>query len=118
MIGHHILYEKSQWSCQENARRLRRTPELIPKMDNDVEIELHRNITAVPILPDCIAGLVLANFEPVRGDTLKSVDNLLFSLARVALHYRDRELEHKMVELTMLGVDLQRPYVREGMIGV
>lgn len=114
--GHHLLFDRPLWELQKPSRSLRRTPELIFPMYEEPHGDLHRKIGCVPVMNYIMAERVSQRFEPVVGDRFKSVDKLLFALEATALHYRDRPVEHELLNLVALAIDLQRPYIREGLI--
>lgn len=112
---HHILFSKRLWRAQDPTRDLRENQWLKPPLYDDEHSALHLVISSVPV-PDWNMGdLILNRFEPVRGDYFKTVDKLLASIEGVAHNPRSDAVQRQLGELMVMAIDLQRPFVREGL---
>lgn len=112
---HHILHLRQEWTLRSNAERLRESPPLVPEIPRDIHEEIHANVPPVPLLGHHALAHIVKAYEPVRGDTLTSMDNLLFAMEAAARHERAHPIERNLAELAIQAVDLQRPYIREGL---
>lgn len=112
---HHLLFPRVMWEAQKPVKELRQNPGLVLPLERDVHDSLHRHIGLVPVLNFMLAEQVLDRFEPDE-DAMRTVDNLLLCLNGVAWHHRTHPVEHQLLQLTELAIDLQRPYVKEGML--
>lgn len=115
---HHILFNRQEWSLRKEARMLRNNPELIPLMDYDIHRELHKECPPVPLLSQHVLNLVMNGFKAVPGDTLATMGNLTTSIAEALESPHIHELEREMGGLTIRAIELQRPFVKEGLIYV
>lgn len=112
---HHILHSKQEWSLRPYARQLRGTPSLIPTLERDAHEALHRNCPPVPLLGQWALQGTVMRFTP-SGDTFKDIDHLLSCIERATRGERFHPLERELAGLAIEAVDLQRPYLREGML--
>lgn len=113
---HHILFSKRLWRSQDPTMKLRENQWLKPPMYDDAHAALHEAVGIVPV-PDWNMGqLILRQFEPVRGDYFKSVDNLLLAVENVARNPRSDAVQRELGHLIVQAVDLQRPFVQEGLV--
>lgn len=114
--AHHILHNRKEWTLRPEARKLRETPSLIPVLGTwAIHKELHDNCPPVPCLG--YNGLLQAykNFEPT-DDTFTSVDNLLFAIEKASHHPKAHPVERELAQLAVEAIDLQRPYIKEGLL--
>jgi len=81
MDVHHILYTKDVWRSQAVTRTLRHHPMLKVPLDPTIHKRLHRKIPFVPILDHFTAQAVVRDWEPVNGDYIASVENLMRPLS-------------------------------------
>lgn len=112
---HHILHHKQEWTLREKAELLRESPPLIPSIPREVHNEIHANCPPVPLLGYHALARTLSSYVPLWGDTLGSMDNLMFAMEEAQSHPRAHAIERDLAELAIQAVDLQRPYIREGL---
>lgn len=115
MQKHHILFPRTLWNAHPATRELRRNRWLIPELSHDDHVELHRQVITVSPLGRYIAARVLRDFVPIGGyvDSLEALCECIESATR---HPRVTDLEIRNAEVTMLGIRLQLPFVRESTV--
>lgn len=111
MERHHMSYDRLSHTARKEARTIRNTPELIPYLAHDPHRELHAALPAVPVLGFHALQRVLSDFYPVRGDTLGTLDNLLFAIEAAKQHPKAHDLERSLADLAIMGYELQRPFI-------
>lgn len=110
---HHILFNRQEWTLRPDAESLREQTLLKPKMDREIHNELHRNCPPVPLLGYYALFRVHRDFE-VGDDTFETIDNLLGAIELANKSPKSHSIERSLGELTIQAIDLQRPYIREG----
>lgn len=111
---HHILYHAKEWSLRPYAKSMRETPSLIPNMDRLVHEELHMNCPPVPLLGYYALEKTRSNFNPT-GNTLDDMDGLMSAMEKSTRWERFHPLERELAGLAIEAIELQRPWVKEGM---
>jgi hypothetical protein len=112
---HHILHHRVEWTLRSNAERLRESPPLVPSIPREVHNEIHANCPPVPLLGHHALLRTVASYQPLWGDTMGSMDNLMFAMEQAQQHPRAHPIERDLADLAIQAVDLQRPYIREGL---
>lgn len=108
--GHHILHNKQEWTLRPDAKKLRETPTLVPRLDRVTHNEIHRYAPAVPLLGYHALQRTLSFFE--EGDTtIQSVENLMRAIEHAANHPKAHIIEKHVAELAIWAIDLQRPFL-------
>lgn len=114
--AHHILHNRREWTLRPEARKLRETPSLVPVLGYwAIHQELHANCPPVPCLGYNGLLAVYKEFKPTN-DTFTSMDNLLFAIETASKHPKAHPVERELALLAMEAIDLQRPYIREGIV--
>lgn len=111
---HHLLFDRQEWSLRPEGILLRENPSLIITMDRGVHMELHRKCPSVPVLGRFALYRAARDFRPT-DDKLESVDNLLFAIDKANKSPKSHSLERSLGELTMQAIEMQKPYLIEGM---
>ena len=112
---HHILHNRVEWHSRPESAQLRETPSLMPMIDRQVHNDLHRYCPPVPTLGIYALQRVVRDFRP-STDVFQSIENLMTSIERSADHPRMHELEREMAYIAIDAIDLQRPFIKEGLI--
>lgn len=112
---HHIVHNRLEWSSRPESSAIRETISLIPRMDRAAHDELHRNCPPIPLLGFHALQRTLSDFHPTH-DTFESMDALMKSMEYASHHPKAHPIEKQMALLAIQAVDLQRPYVRAGII--
>lgn len=112
---HHILFTRRTWVSQESTKRLRQNRWLIALIDPDSHRALHQAIATVPVLDHYMAERVNRDFMPVRGDHLRTMDELCFSIDSATRHPKAGVIERGIGQLVIEAVQLQKPFVAEGL---
>lgn len=111
--GHHIIHHKAEWSLRPEAKAIRETPSLIVPMERSLHNEIHSNVPAVPLLGYHALMRTSSNFEPIRGDSLKTIENLMAAIETSASHPKAHVIEKHLADLAIWAIDLQRPFIGE-----
>jgi len=111
---HHLLYEKAVWEATIPTRKLRQMGSLILPMNIDIEEELHRQITTVPLLDRHTAAHTLREYVPTSY-YLRNVTGLMTAIEAGARHRRTTMLQRNLAELTVHAIELQLPFIRNGL---
>lgn len=112
--GHHIVNNRLEWSLRPEAKQLRETPSLIPRLERPLHEQIHRDTPAVPLLGYHTLRRTLNTFEPTN-DTLETMSNLMLSIEDASLHTKAHYVERELAMLAVYAIDLQRPYIKEGL---
>lgn len=110
---HHVLHEAWTWTARPDAKHLRDTPALIPRIPRDIHDELHENSPHVPILGSYALRSVAGLFH-TSGDTLKDMDELMSCIERASRNPRAHMIERDLAGLAIEAIELQRPYIIKG----
>lgn len=113
--AHHILWDRASWTLRKEGAYLRDQPTLVPSIDRDVHNELHRNCPPVPLLGYHALRRTMKLWEP--GETpLRSLANLTEAIDASTRTPRAHRLERELAYLTIQALDLQAPYISEGLL--
>lgn len=108
--GHHVLHSKLEWSLRPEARALRETPSLIPRLDRRVHDEIHQECPPVPLLGHYALARTVRTFEPT-GHTMTDIDRLMKAIETSSDHPKAHDLERDLALLAVQAIDLQRPFI-------
>ncbi len=114
MSRHHILHERFAWTARGEAKRLRDTQSLIPRIDRELHDELHLACPHVPLLGSHALQAVNHIFEPT-GNTMDDMDGLMSAIERASRHPRAHMIERDLAGLAIEAIDLQRPFIKKGL---
>lgn len=104
---HHVIHTRVDWTSSPPARRLRNTPELIPRIDRELHEEIHSQSPAVPLLGYHALYRVNRDFEPART-TWETIENLMRVVEQASRHERSRPIESELALLNARALDIQR----------
>jgi len=110
---HHILFTRSDWESNKQARKLRRIPQLIPELDIATHIELHQNCPQVPLLGRFAVSKILEEFHPANT-TYKTVDKLKICIDDASKCPKTHWIEKDLGQLVIYSLDVQMPYILDG----
>jgi len=114
--GHHVLFYDREWSVNPDSASVRQTHELIPPMYREPHDELHTAVPYVPTLGRHLMALVSRDLLVVRGDYIRSIESLMFEIEDKTKDRRVSALEAGVANLAVHALELQLPYIREGLI--
>lgn len=115
---HHILHHKKQHEATpDNDFLRRRAPGMMARMAIDAHDELHQNCPGVPPLDVWTAMRVRRLYVPT-DNPLQGIENYMRAVEQAMKHPRSHHIERALSQLAIHAVDLQRPYIREGLIVV
>ena len=109
--GHHILHHKQVWSLRPQARQLRETPSLIPRIDRDTHEAIHASCPPIPLLGYQALSRTLSRFDPTQ-DTLQTMGRLQSAIEYSVRHPKAHPIEKELAQLAIMAIDLQKPYLR------
>lgn len=112
---HHIINPRAEWTLRPAGREIRNTQSLIPRIDREIHEAIHDECPPVPLLCYNALKLTVQKFEPVHN-TLKDMDNLMSAIEQATRHPRTHPIERDLAGLAIEAIDLQRPYIMEGLI--
>jgi hypothetical protein len=112
--SHHVLWQRNHWSTSPEAKAMRQTHSLIPKMDRQWHEAIHGELPPVPVLGTYALRRTLMGFEPTN-DTLRDMDGLALAMDKATKnsHTLGRELAGLAIENLMA----QKPMVADGIVG-
>lgn len=115
MSRHHILHEHTAWASRGDARDLRNTQSLIPRIPTEVHRELHEQCPHVPLLGSYALRAINNDLFVPTGRTLQDMDGLMSAIERASRHPRVHMIERDLAGLAIEAIDLQRPFIRKGL---
>lgn len=110
---HHLIHTARAWNIYKEGAAIRNTPELIVDIPAETHNALHRSIPAVPLLGYYALTHTLSRFEPVRGDTFATIDNLLSSMDSAARTPKTHYIDRSQIAVTQWAIELQRDFLKE-----
>lgn len=113
---HHALFYRAEWTARDDAKKVRENFWLKIPLEDDAHRELHRNVQYVPTLGRHLMALVKRDYVPVKGDYLGSVEALMADIAELSTDRRVSSLETQVGRLAVYALELQLPYLKEGLI--
>lgn len=114
---HHVNSFKKQWLSQEPTRRLRDEHWLQPPLYDPPHMELHRqNPGGVPVPGDVMARQILRKLIVAPGDYVGTVDRYIRAIDEVCHQRSTDPIQRGIGELMMQAVELQRPFIKEGLV--
>ena len=94
---------------------MRRNHWLMPPLEDPPHIELHKEISTVPLLDHHTAMRVHRDFEPVTGDYIASLWALCRSIDQAIKHPRAGEIERGLGNLAIYAIEQQVPFISDGL---
>lgn len=117
MDRHHVIFNKREWESRPQYKSLRENEGLIVPMDRDIHNELHRAVPFVPVMG--YYGIMAVQREFYRDRTrLGTIENLMFAIEKSMEHPKLSDIERSLAGLALQAVDVQRPFIRQGEIGI
>lgn len=119
---HHPLFDGPIWDARRKGKdtsvnhRLRNQLMRTVRLDVDSHDELHRVVSSVPV-PDRHFMHRLENNFVDHPKALKRIDNFLIAAGEALTHPQATVLEQTVALCMIEAVELQLPYIREGIIG-
>lgn len=113
---HHVLFTGKTWSSQPATKELRGNPWLIIPIEAEAHKEIHRQIATVPVLDHFTAQRTLREFYPARGDYLKTIVELAFSIEEAINNPKARCIEKGIGELVIHSLEIQYPLIEKGLL--
>lgn len=113
---HHIIYTEKVQNATKETKALRCARWLIPRIEHDPHAEIHKAVSIVPVLDYHMARRVLKEFYQVPNDYMATMDNLLFAVEEAMHNPKAGEIERGLGKLFIASIELQKPFIKEGLI--
>lgn len=114
---HHILYNRTAWESNTNTKWLREHSGLIVRMGRAAHLELHKEISVVPLLDYHAATRVRSIMR--RSDATKPLDiadDFMSAVQEAGRNPKANALDRSLGELVIFAVESQREYIQDGII--
>ncbi len=108
---HHTLFERVLWTANPELKRLRNTPELIPKMDVNAHRSLHRAVELVPAPDHHMIDRINKEFYPARKDTVGTIKNLQEAVRLAMGHEMVQDIAFGVGQLIIDSLQLQIGFI-------
>lgn len=112
---HHILHHRALHEANKDSKILRNSLGMIALIDPDAHDALHRACPGVPPLDIWTAQRARSIMVP-HPNPIQAIDNYLYAVDRATLSPKSHQIERDLAALTMMAVELQKPYIKEGLI--
>lgn len=113
MNKHHFLFPERQWESQPAQREMRQMRQSTAYMDKHAHVELHRDISCVPLLSHHVAMCALGRLrdnEPT-SNPIERIEHLQRAIEQSANVPRADRIERELAELAVYSLELQKPYL-------
>lgn len=110
---HHTLFPRQEYSLRPQAKSLRESPGLIQPLVWSDHNYLHTRVEPIPLLGYHALCATLREYNDVPGDTIASMDNLLFAIEKSNHGRQVKPIERSLGELTMEALEHERDILRE-----
>lgn len=114
--GHHIGFPK-KWVRVNNAYEslFREEPMLIPPLEDVSHMALHDTVVVVPLVDHYTICRVRCDFEPIQGDYMGSLEQLMRSYEYASTAPKVSHIQASLCQLAIHAFDMQRPFIKEGL---
>ncbi len=113
MDVHHLVYQRQEWTLRPQAEAIRESPGLKIRLARSDHNYLHTKVEPIPLLGYHALCATLREYEDVPGDTIASMDNLLFAIEKSNHGRQVKPIERSLGELTMAAVEHERDILKE-----
>lgn len=111
---HHILTPGKEWELRPESEYLRQHPSLVARIGRVAHSNLHAEVPCVPLLPYNILVKTARDYQS-ESCPLKSVESLMRTIEVSTALTHPHDIEQEMAQLTMRALDLQRPFIADGL---
>lgn len=114
---HHILYNRTAWESNKNTKWLREESGLIVRMGRDAHLELHKEISVVPLLDYHAATRVrriMRDSDATRP--LEVADDFMLAVQEAGKNPKANRLDRALGDLVISAVEGQRIYIEDGIV--
>lgn len=112
---HHLLNTARQWNAEPIGKKLRENGSLIFRIDREVHEELHREVPPVPLLGHYALLGTIQRYQP-SYDPTKDLDALCLAMDKTVRGSRFNPIERELAGLAMEVIQLQKPFIYEGLV--
>lgn len=114
---HHILFDRVSHEANKDNRSVRRSLGMLATMDVFAHRELHRQCPSVPVFGPNMASMVRVRYRP-HGNPMIGMENYMRAVEEAAQHPRAHQIDKELASLVIMAVDIQRPFIRQGLVGI
>ncbi len=113
---HHICFPRLVYEANADTKEIRRNRWLMPTLVRVGHTALHDEVIFVPPLDMYTAQRVRRDFDPVRGNYIRSIENLMFAIEDALQHPRTRAIQIESAQVTIHALELQIPFIKEFLV--
>lgn len=113
MDVHHDVFRRQEWTLRPQAEAIRESPGLKVRLARSDHEWLHTKVEPIPLLGYHALLSVNRYYEDAPGDTLQSMDNLLFAINKANHEPKSKPIERSLGELTMQAIEQERDILNE-----
>lgn len=113
MDVHHDVFRRQEWTLRPQAEAIRESPGLKVRLARSDHEWLHTKVEPIPLLGYHALLCVNRYYEDAPGDTLQSMDNLLFAINKANHEPKAKPIERSLGELTMQAFEEERNILKE-----
>ncbi len=110
---HHVLFPGKVHEAHPATKEIRRNHWLQVPILQIGHTALHNEVTIVPSLDRYTAARVLRDYVPHRGDYVRSVEDLMFTIEDALKHPRTTAIEISNAQVAVYALELQLPFLKE-----
>lgn len=111
----HLLNTEKQWTSERFAALLRRHQSLIFDVDREIHELKHRECPPVPLLGHFALQGAFNRYHATYDPT-KDIDGLCLAIDQATKGDRFHQIERDQAGLTIEAIQIQKPYIYEGII--
>ncbi len=113
MNVHRTAFNRQEWTLRPQAEAIRESPGLKVRLARSDHDYLHTKVEPIPLLGYHALLAVNRYYEDAPGDTLQSMDNLLFAIDKANHEPKAKPIERSLDELAMEAFEHERDILRE-----
>lgn len=114
---HHVIFYRSLHECMPVYKKFReRRMGLIARLGAGVHRELHDAVPGVPLLDIFTQQRVARMYKPTGENVLENMELYMFAVEAAMVSPKSHTVERQLSSLVLHAVDLQRPFVKDGLI--
>lgn len=115
LTDHHVFFYRRLHECAPLYRQFRkRELGLIARIGAGVHKELHSAVPGVPLL-DVFSQQRVANLYRPTGNVLDNMETYMLAVEEAMASPKSHSIERQVASLVIHAVDLQRPFIKEGL---
>lgn len=113
---HHIIHHRRLHEATPEHKKFRhKQMGMVALMGADEHRELHAAVPGVPVL-DIFAQQRVARLYRPTHDIMDNIELYMLAVEQAMASPKSHTIERQLANLVIHAVDLQRPFIREGLI--